>query len=69
MQDLIASGNIQRNREYGLFIGGQSIPATSGDSLPVINPSDGQTVCSIAAGNAADIAVAVKAAQQAFATD
>ncbi len=48
------------------LIGGSwSAPAT-GKSLPLINPSDGSTLCNIARGGAADIDAAVGAAQAAL---
>ena len=48
------------------LIGGSwSAPAT-GESLPLINPSDGSTLCNIARGGAADIDAAVGAAQAAL---
>lgn len=46
------------------FIGGEWI--ASPQSLPVVNPSDGQTIGQIARGGAAEIDAAVKAAQSAM---
>lgn len=47
------------------LIGGQWKPAESGQTLPLINPSDGRTICDIARGGAGDIDAAVTAAQAA----
>jgi aldehyde dehydrogenase (NAD+) len=51
-----------------LFINNRMIPAISGDSLPVIDPSTGLTIGSIARGAAADIDKAVSAARKTFET-
>lgn len=48
------------------FIDNQAVPATSGESLPVVDPSDGSTFAQIARGDARDIDLAVKAARLAF---
>ncbi|MFD3191264.1 aldehyde dehydrogenase family protein [Sedimentitalea sp. HM32M-2] len=45
------------------LIGGQWRPACEGRTLPLINPSDGSTICRIAGGTDADIDSAVQAAQ------
>lgn len=49
-----------------LFIGGEWVPAKSGKTLPVLDPGDGQVISQIAAGDAADVDLAVSAAQEAF---
>ena len=51
------------------FIAGQWVDALSGKSLPLINPSDGTTLCEIARGGADDIDAAVQAAQTALGGD
>ncbi|SPJ26862.1 aldehyde dehydrogenase family protein [Falsiruegeria mediterranea] len=48
------------------LVGGTWRPATSGRTLPLINPSDGSEICQIARGGAADIDAAVTAAQAAL---
>jgi len=48
------------------FIDGAWVPPISGAVLPLVNPSDGKTICEIASGNADDIDVAVNAARKAF---
>src|ERR1700728_618755 len=53
-------------RPHGLLIGGTWLPAANGATLDVINPSTGQVFATIAAGGAADIDAAVKAARRAF---
>ena len=48
------------------LIGGHWSAPANGKSLPLINPSDGSTLCNIARGDAADIDAAVGAAQAAL---
>ncbi|UUV05815.1 aldehyde dehydrogenase family protein [Ruegeria sp. YS9] len=48
------------------LIGGRWIRAAAGDSLPLINPSDGTEICRIARGSEADIDAAVQAARSAL---
>jgi len=48
------------------FIGGRFVPAASGATLPMIDPSDGTPFAAIARGTAADVDAAVTAAQRAF---
>jgi len=45
------------------FIGGVWQPAIEGETLALEDPSTGATLCSIARGTAADIDLAVEAAQ------
>ncbi|MEK8052042.1 aldehyde dehydrogenase family protein [Ideonella sp. DXS22W] len=49
-----------------LLIGGQWRPAASGETLPLLNPSDGSLLTEIARGTAADVDAAVQAAQAAL---
>jgi len=51
------------------LIGGKWVPAQSGETLPLVNPSDGSAICQIARGGAADIDAAVQAAQAAMEGD
>ncbi|MCA0872527.1 aldehyde dehydrogenase family protein [Seohaeicola saemankumensis] len=51
------------------LIGGQWTPPASGETLPLINPSDGSTLAQIARGGSADIDAAVRAADAALADD
>ena len=48
------------------FIANSWVPALSGETLPLANPSDGSNICQIARGNADDIARAVAAAEAAL---
>jgi aldehyde dehydrogenase (NAD+) len=48
------------------FIGNEWTAAAGGDTIAVIDPSDGQPFARLARGNAADIDVAVAAARRAF---
>jgi aldehyde dehydrogenase (NAD+) len=54
--------------KHQLFINNRMIPAISGESIPVVNPSNGDIVASIARGQRADIDKAISAARQAFDT-
>lgn len=51
------------------LIAGDWVPATGGDTLPLINPSDGSELARIARGTGADIDRAVSAAQSALSGD
>ncbi|NIZ60380.1 aldehyde dehydrogenase [Sedimentitalea sp. CY04] len=48
------------------LIGGQWIPAASGETLSLVNPSDGNDICQIARGGQTDIDAAVQAADKAL---
>ena len=58
--------NILGNDPAHCFINGTWGPCDSGDTLDLRNPSDGQTLCAIARGQASDIDRAVQAAQGAL---
>ena len=49
-----------------LLIDGQWQPASSGQTLPVVSPIDGQTLCTLAAAGLADVDRAVQAARCSF---
>jgi len=49
----------------GVFINNRWQPGASGETIPVVAPADGEVFASIAAGNAADVEAAVKAARAA----
>lgn len=49
-----------------LLIGGKSVAAVSGKSIPVFSPIDGKQLTTIAEGGPEDIDAAVKAAREAF---
>lgn len=53
-------------QRHHILIGGKWQPAQSGRVLDVIEPSTGQAMGSIAAGDVADVALAVEAAARAF---
>jgi aldehyde dehydrogenase (NAD+) len=53
-------------REYQLFIGGQFVPAASGETFDSVNPFTGEPVARVARGKQADIDKAVAAARKAF---
>ena len=48
------------------YIANASVPSTSGRTIPVIDPSDGQTFDEIQRSNADDIDAAVHAARQCY---
>jgi phenylacetaldehyde dehydrogenase len=49
-----------------LFIDGQLVDAKSGRTFDTVNPATGETLATLAAGDAADIDLAVRAARRAF---
>lgn len=49
----------------GVFINNRWLPGASGKTIPVVAPADGQIFATIAAGSAADVDAAVKAARAA----
>ena len=53
-------------RPRELFIDGKFVPAASGETFDVIDPATGQIFASAAAGDAADIDLAVQAASRCF---
>jgi len=52
--------------DQGLLIDGRWAAAASGQTMPVVSPIDGQTLCSIAAAWAQDVDRAVQAARRTF---
>ncbi len=52
--------------ETGLVIGGRTVPATGGKTLPIVNPANGAVVAAAACGAAADIDRAVASAKAAW---
>ncbi|KZT24318.1 aldehyde dehydrogenase [Neolentinus lepideus HHB14362 ss-1] len=52
----------------GLFINGQFVDGSDGETIDVINPTNGKLVTKISAGTAKDVDTAVAAAQKAFDT-
>ena len=53
-------------RPHQLFIGGRWQTAQSGETFAVLDPSTGREIAQCAAGGAADVDLAVKAARKAF---
>jgi phenylacetaldehyde dehydrogenase len=53
-------------RPKQLFIGGRWVPAASGKTFSVVDPSTGSEICQVAEGDKEDIDRAVKAARRAF---
>jgi len=60
------SGQEFLDRPKQLFIGGSWVPAASGKTFAVVDPSTGREVCQVAEGDKEDIDRAVKAARRAF---
>src|SRR6218665_2008508 len=56
----------QETRMQHHFIANRHVAPASGESIPVVDPSDGQVFDEIARGNAADIDAAVAAARSAY---
>jgi phenylacetaldehyde dehydrogenase len=54
------------SRPHQLFIGGKWVPAVSGETFAVLDPSTGREIAKCAAGGVADVDLAVKAARKAF---
>ncbi|MEU1690455.1 aldehyde dehydrogenase family protein [Streptomyces hirsutus] len=52
--------------EHRLLIDGQSVPAASGQTLTTVNPSTGEVLARLAAGDQSDVDRAVAAARRAF---
>ncbi|URI08508.1 aldehyde dehydrogenase family protein [Aquincola tertiaricarbonis] len=48
------------------FIANRAVPPSSGEHIPVLDPSDGQPFEQLARGNAADVDLAVQAARRAY---
>ncbi len=56
----------ETDTRYRHFIGNIATPGTGGESLPVVDPSDGSVFARIERGNAADVDAAVRCARRAF---
>src|SRR5690349_1716347 len=61
-----ARGFLSRDAQQ-LFIDGRSVPADSGQTLTTLNPSTGEVLARLAAGDQSDVDRAVVAARKAFA--
>jgi len=53
-------------QEIRLFIGGKSVPASSGGSMDIIDPATNRVVARAASGTKEDVAIAVESARAAF---
>jgi len=51
---------------FGHFIDGEMVPSSSGETLPIIDPSTGIEFARVAAGTGADVECAVRSARRAF---
>lgn len=51
---------------HGLFIDGQEVPGSSGETLDVLNPATGEVIAKTAHGTVQDIDVAIRSARRAF---
>jgi acyl-CoA reductase-like NAD-dependent aldehyde dehydrogenase len=51
---------------HGLFVDGQEVPGSSGETLDVLNPATGEVIARTAHGTAQDIDVAIRSARRAF---
>ena len=48
------------------FIGGKWVHPASGETIPLLNPSTGETICEISRGNKTDIDLSVTEARKAY---
>ncbi len=62
--DALRSGFL--SRPHRLFIDGKWVSAQSGETLTVLDPSTGKPLAEVAAGDKADVDLAVRAARRAF---
>ncbi|HCD21825.1 MAG TPA: aldehyde dehydrogenase, partial [Alphaproteobacteria bacterium] len=60
------TASYQHNNNTCIFINNEWLPCNSGETLNVFEPATGQCFTKIAAGNAADIDVAVRAGRAAL---
>src|SRR2546427_11247550 len=51
---------------YGLFVGGEFVPAHSGATFPVHNPHNDEAIAQVAEAREADVEDAIAAARSAF---
>ncbi len=51
---------------YGLFVGGDFVDPTDGDSFKTVNPATGERLSDVAQAGAADVDAAVRAARRAY---
>src|SRR6478609_9394692 len=68
LADSASSGRHRRQRmeEAKHFIGNRWVAPAVGETIPVVDPSDGQVFAQLARGNAADIDRAVQSARAAY---
>jgi len=59
---------VKTDREWGLFVGGRSVPAVSGRQYDDVSPSTETVIARVPDGGSADVNAAVEAAQVGFAT-
>ena len=57
---------VRLEEEYGLFIGGEFVPAKSGETFVTISPRDEEPLARIAQAGEEDVALAVQAAREAY---
>lgn len=64
---MVAGADMNSGRtRFDLYIGGEFLPAAQGKYFPVENPATGETMATVAEGEAGDIETAVSAAEKAF---
>lgn len=66
MHEILPTVRAFLDREHGLLIGGERVPAAAGETFATYNPATGLPLTHVAAGGAEDIDRAVLAAQAAF---
>jgi len=62
----LESTKVEIREQYGHFIGGEWTASGSGESFATINPATEQTLAEVAAGDAADVDRAVRAARRGY---
>ena len=63
-----AASTAKNARPRRMLINGQWVNATSGETFHTFDPATGESICTVAAGDKADVDAAVKAARAAFET-
>jgi aldehyde dehydrogenase (NAD+) len=66
MATVLETAHQPQIRQTQCFIGGQWVPAASGKTFETVNPATEEVIADVAAGDAADVDLAAKAARKAF---
>ena len=66
LADIAQAAGLRTPIRHQLFINGQFVDAQSGETLPTLNPHDNSTIADVAMAGAADVELAVQAAEAAL---